>query len=164
MYSKICHGLMRGVETVLGVLFLGLIVSVALQVIARNVLHIPLLWTSDMAQLLFSWLIFIGAAVGLRQGAHYFVDILPEGDGMLGRAVTWFGVLAGAAVVWILIVNGWALTMARARGEIQSIGISRMWLYLPIPLSGVMMGLFLVEIAMNEWRGTPPDTSQERSQ
>lgn len=166
MFQSFCNALTRGVQAVLGVLFLGLILAVAAQVIARNVLQVPLLWTSDVAQLLFSWLIFIGAAIGLRQGAHYFVDILPAGNGALQRAVTWFGILASAAVVYILVTNGWALTMARARGEIQSIGISRLWLYLPIPLSGAMMALFLAEIAWREWRsgdGVPPG-SQERGQ
>lgn len=164
MFEKLCHAIMRGVETVLGLLFLGLICAVALQVIARNVLQIPLLWTSDVAQLLFSWLIFVGAAVGLRQGAHYFVDILPTGQSSFNRAVTWFGLLASAVVIWILIVNGWTLTMARARGEIQSIGISRLWLYLPIPLGGALMALFLVELALKEWRGVTPVTTQERAQ
>ncbi len=42
--------------------------------------------------------------------------------------------------------------MARARGEIQSLGISRLWLYLPIPAGGLLMALFLIEIAVAQWR------------
>ncbi len=144
---------MRTAEVVSGILFFGLIGAVALQVIARNILSLPMLWTSDVAQLLFSWLIFVGAAIGLRQGAHYFVDLWPAGDSPARRAISWFGILVSVVVVFILVSNGWALSMARARGEIQSIGISRMWLYLPIPVSGVMMALFLVEIALKQWRG-----------
>ena len=144
---------MRGAEMIAGALFFAMICAVALQVIARNILAIPILWTSDVAQLMFAWLIFVGAAIGLRQGAHYFVDLWPEGNGTARRAITWFGLIVSVVVVFILVVNGWALAMARARGEIQSLGISRMWLYLPIPVSGVMMALFLVELALKQWRG-----------
>ncbi len=70
----------------------------ALQVLTRNVLRIPMLWTSDVAQLLFAWLIFVGAAIGLRQGAHYDVDLLPKGNAALTRAITWFGIAMGAIV------------------------------------------------------------------
>jgi TRAP-type C4-dicarboxylate transport system permease small subunit len=153
MFQDFCQRVMRAAEIFTGVLFFGLICAVALQVVARNILQIPILWTSDVAQLLFAWLIFVGAAIGLRQGAHYFVDILPPADGAFRRGVTWFGIAAGAVVIFILVTNGWALTMARARGEIQSIGISRLWLYVPIPISGVMMALFLAEIALKQWRG-----------
>ena len=153
MFQTICHRVMRAAEIAAGAMFFGLICAVALQVIARNVLRIPILWTSDVAQLLFSWLIFIGAAIGLRQGAHYFVDVLPAADNAFRRGVTWFGLAASVVVIFILVTNGWALTMARARGEIQSIGISRLWLYVPIPISGAMMALFLVEIALKQWRG-----------
>lgn len=153
MYERLCHAVMRGAEVISGALFFVLICAVALQVVARNILAIPVLWTSDAAQLLFAWLIFLGAAIGLRQGAHYFVDLWPEGDSPFRRALTWFGIVISVVVVFILVVNGWALSMARARGEIQSLGISRMWLYIPIPVSGVMMALFLVELALKQWRG-----------
>jgi len=153
MYERFCHAVMRSAQIATGALFFAMICAVALQVIARNILAIPILWTSDVAQLMFSWLIFVGAAIGLRQGEHYYVDLWPEGDSAARRAVTWFGLVVSVVVVFILVVNGWALSMARARGEIQSLGISRMWLYLSIPVSGVMMALFLVELAMKHWRG-----------
>lgn len=153
MFENFCHQVMRVAQVIAGAMFFGLICAVALQVIARNILQIPILWTSDVAQLLFSWLIFVGAAIGFRQGAHYFVDILPATDNAFRRGVTWFGIAASVVVIFILVTNGWALTMARARGEIQSIGISRLWLYVPIPVSGVVMALFLVEIALKQWRG-----------
>lgn len=152
MLERISDRVMRITEILSGFLFLGLIVSVALQVIARNILQLPMLWTSDVAQLLFSWLIFVGAAIGLRKGAHYSIDLLPKAENGFRKSVTWFGIFASAAVLYILVVNGWDLTMARARGQIQSLGISRLWLYIPIPISGVMMSLFLAEIATAQWR------------
>ncbi|OSP56769.1 TRAP transporter small permease [Pseudoruegeria sp. SK021] len=154
MLELVSRRVMRASEVLTGVMFFGMIVSVAMQVIARNVLSLPMLWTSDVAQLLFSWLIFIGAAIGLRKGAHYFVDILPKGNGWFDAGVVWFGIAMGAIVSSILVVNGWDLAMLRAPGQVQSLGISRFWLYVPIPISGAMMMLFLIEIAANQIKGS----------
>lgn len=156
MLERVSGHVMRIAEVLTGAMFFGLITAVAMQVIARNLLHMPMLWTSDMAQLLFSWLIFVGAAIGLRRGAHYAIDILPRDNAALRTAISWFGIAAGAAVIFILVVNGWALATARAPGEVQSLGISRFWLYVPIPVSGVMMALFLVEIAKAQFSGKTP--------
>ena len=148
MLERLCDGVVRVTEVLTGAGFLALIVTVALQVLTRNVLHVPMLWTGDVARLLFPWLVFVGAAIGLRRGAHYAIDLLPKDSPAVRATVEWTSIAAGAAVAGILIVNGWALASLRASGVVQTLGISRFWLYLPIPLAGGLMALFLVEAAV----------------
>lgn len=156
MIERICDAATRVAEALSGAMFLCLIVAVALQVLARNVLQAPMLWTSDVAQLLFSWLIFVGAAIGFRKGAHYAIDLLPRSNPLLQTFLDWLGVLAALAVIYILVFKGWNLTMIRSSGEIQSLGVSRLWLYLPIPVSGALMALYLVEHVRALLRGAQP--------
>lgn len=134
--------------------FLAMIVTVALQVTARNVLGLPFIWTLDLAQLLFSWLVFIGAAVAFRRGAHYSVDIWPEGSLRLDLVLRVIGYVAAAIVIYVMVRYGWNLTAIRWSGSVQSLGISRGWMFLPIPLSGVLMLLFLIEAI---WDGVKPE-------
>lgn len=155
MLERFCDRVTRVAEVLTGALFFGLIVTVALQVITRNVLRMPMLWTGDVAQLLFAWLIFVGAAIGLRKGAHYAIDLLPQDNALVRAGIEWIGITAGGVVVYIMIVNGWALASLRASGEVQTLGISRLWLYVPIPISGVMMALFLVETAKAQLETRP---------
>lgn len=147
MLERFCDRLNRVAEILTGAMFFGLIFTVALQVVTRNVLRMPMLWTGDVAQLLFAWLIFVGAAIGLRKGAHYAIDLLPQDNAFVRAGIEWISITAGAVVVYIMMVNGWALASLRASGEVQSLGISRLWLYAPIPTGGAMMALFLVEAA-----------------
>lgn len=125
--------------------FLAMIATVALQVTARNLLGLPFIWTLDLAQLLFSWLVFIGAAVAFRRGAHYTVDIWPEDRPRLDLVLRVIGYAAAAIVVFVMLRYGWNLTRIRWSGSVQSLGISRGWMFLPIPLSGALMLLFLIE-------------------
>lgn len=133
--------------------FAGLIATVSAQVIARNVLEIPLIWTLDVAQLLFAWCIFIGAAVALRRGGHYALDLFPADQVTLRRAVGLISFAASVIVVFVLIRYGAVLATMGWRQESAAIGISGSWFFAPIPLSGVFMALFLAEHAVDLMRG-----------
>ncbi|MCB1969508.1 MAG: TRAP transporter small permease [Geminicoccaceae bacterium] len=152
MFKRLCDGLMWVAETLSWIAFAALIVTVAWQVSARNLLQTPTIWTSDVAQILFTWLIFVGAAIGLRRHAHYFVDLVPAGHPRLGRLLDWLGILAGAIVAAILIRQGWVLAQIRASGVVQSLGISRFWTFLALPTGGSLMALFVIERALELWR------------
>lgn len=148
MLHRLCDGLTAAIRLWAWIVFAVLIAAVALQVIARNLLDVPMIWTSDLAQLLFTWLIFVGSALGLRSGVHYVVDVLPTDRPAVALAVEIISLLASVVVVWILIQHGWTLAQMRASGEIQSLGLSRFWAYLPLPVSGVLMAIFLLEQAV----------------
>jgi TRAP-type C4-dicarboxylate transport system permease small subunit len=56
-----------------------LIVPVSLQIFSRFTQLIPsYIWTEEMARFFFIWMIMIGAMVGIRDGAHFDVDLWPE--------------------------------------------------------------------------------------
>lgn len=145
MLTRIANAIVKVTEFGLWIGFLALVVTVGLQVGARNIFRMPLIWTLDLAQLLFSWLIFIGAAVAFRRGAHYMVDIWPETWGGFRFLLDIVGVLSAALVVYVLVVHGWTLTEIRRTSTVASLGISHSWMFLPMPLSGGLMALFLLE-------------------
>ncbi|MBP0616136.1 TRAP transporter small permease [Jiella mangrovi] len=133
--------------------FTALILTVGLQVLARTILKIPLIWTPDLAQLLFSWLIFVGAAIALRRNAHYNVDMLPPSWTRLDAPLALVGFLVAAGVIYLLTVNGTVLAQLRMSGTIQSLGISRGWIFASIPVSGVLMALFSIEALVEMLKG-----------
>lgn len=146
MFTRLCDAVARTTEAALAAGFGALVLTVGLQVFARNILKIPLIWTSDLAQMLFSWLIFVGAACAFRRGAHYSVDILPDRWDGARRWLDLAGYLLAGVVIYVLLVHGWTLAQIRASGTVQSLGISRFWMFVPIPLAGALMVLFLVEL------------------
>lgn len=149
MLNRVCNGVTSVVEGACWAAFALLIGTVALQILARNVLSVPMIWTSDLALMLFTWLVFIGAATGLRTGSHYVVDMLPTHRPFIGLVIELLSLLSGFCVAWILGVHGWTLASMRASGEIQSLGISRFWMYLAVPVSGWIMSLYLVEMTLS---------------
>jgi TRAP-type transport system small permease protein len=56
-----------------------LIIPVSLQIFSRFTALIPsYIWTEEMARFFFIWMIMIGSMVGIRDGAHFDVDLWPE--------------------------------------------------------------------------------------
>ncbi|GAB5374124.1 MAG: hypothetical protein AcusKO_05860 [Acuticoccus sp.] len=145
MIERLGGALDRLVLAILSAGFAALIVTVGLQVLARNVLKIPLIWTLDVAQLLFTWLIFVGAAVAFRRGAHYFIDLVPDDRPRVSRALDFVSDAAALVIVVVLLRYGIMLTGMRSTGVIASLGISEAWSYAAIPTGAALIGLFLLE-------------------
>jgi len=145
MFLRFSTAVERVVETGCWIGFLGLILTVGFQVLARNVLKLPFVWTMDLAQLLFAWLIFIGAAVAFRRGGHYAIDIFPERWTRWSAFLGGVGAAASLCVIYVLIRYGWILVEVRQTAEVQTLGITQSWFFLPIPLCGALMLLFLIE-------------------
>lgn len=71
-------------------------------VVARYAFHAPLVWTDEVASILFLWLAMLGAVIALRRGAHMRLGILLSRDG--GRLKVWLEPLAGAVAILFLVL------------------------------------------------------------
>ncbi|CAN0485418.1 unnamed protein product [Scytosiphon promiscuus] len=131
-------------QMVLACLFAGLIAVVFIQVAARNILMVPMTWTLDLAQLLFSWCIFLGAAFAYRRGGHYLVNLWPKNSplNIIPQIATY---LAAAIVVFVLVWHGIVMSQIGLNRVSLALNISEFWFYLPIPICGAFIGLFTIE-------------------
>ena len=53
-----------------------MVISILLQVFFRYVMNSPLYWSEEIARYAFVWLVFIGAALASKRGAHIGVDYI----------------------------------------------------------------------------------------
>ena len=88
-------------------------------VAARYVFHTPLIWSDELASIVFLWLAMFGAAVALQRGSHmrlsYLVDRLPPA----GRAIA--GVLnIGVPLLFVALVFSASWDYAEDQGFIET--------------------------------------------
>ena len=136
-------------DRVLDALLFGVLAAmagiVAANVFCRFVLDFSLYWGDEAAQALLVWLTFLGAAVAVRERAHYAFDYLAlhsRGGLQLVAGVS-------SRVITLLILLGFLYWSARVTWGIRpwtmpAMGISRAYVYAAGPVGSAFMLLYAV--------------------
>lgn len=138
---------------------IGLVLMTALiaaQVFWRYVLNDSIIWTEPASVMIMGWFIFLGAAVGIREGYHLSFDILlyilPHKVKMALYTISDLAVAGfGAGMVWY----GWQLAEKTAGNKLPSLGISGAFDFIPLVFGGVLVVLFSLERVARRAAGLP---------
>lgn len=124
-------------------LMVALVVDVFLGVFSRYVLHATFQWYDEVARLCFVWMVFLGAAVAVRRGAHFRLHLLIDrfgprlrhaADLAVGLLVLTFG--------GVLVAGGIAMYPVARRQVTDSLELSMLWFHGALPVGGALMVLF----------------------
>jgi TRAP-type C4-dicarboxylate transport system permease small subunit len=126
------------------------------QVFFRYVLNSSLVWSEPLAVILMGWFIFLGAAVGIREGYHLSFDVLiivlPEKARLWLFSVSDIFVGAfGAGMVWF----GGQLALSAWDVKLPSLGVSGAVDFLPLVGGGVLIVIFTLERLARRAAGLP---------
>jgi TRAP-type C4-dicarboxylate transport system permease small subunit len=128
------------------VLLGALVLVVAWQVVTRQVLAAPSAWSEELAKYLFVWLSFFGTALVFGERGHIAVDFLvrraPERFQRAAAVLCQLVTLVFAALV--LVYGGWQLALLTWMQDIPSLPLMVGWLYLVLPISGVLVLFYTV--------------------
>jgi TRAP-type C4-dicarboxylate transport system permease small subunit len=137
----------------------GLVLMTALiaaQVFWRYVLNDSISWTEPASVMIMGWFIFLGAAVGIREGYHLSFDVLlyvlPDRVKLVLHTVSDVVVAAfGGGMIWF----GAELAEKTAGNKLPSLGISGAFDFIPIVAGGVLVVLFSLERVARRAAGLP---------
>jgi TRAP-type C4-dicarboxylate transport system permease small subunit len=128
----ICLGLMT-----------ALVVDVFLGVFSRYVLHATFQWYDEVARLCFVWMVFLGAAVAVRRGAHFRLHLLIDRFGPRLRRATDLVVALVVLLFGVVLVAGGVAMYPVARRQVSdSLELSMLWFHGALPVGGALMILF----------------------
>lgn len=113
-----------------------------LSVLTRFIFNHPIIESIELTRLSFVWASFLAAAVASKRRAHisisYFIGMLPN---VVARAVALAVELMITAFGSAMAIVGWQLTDRVWVTEFPALGWSQGWLYLPLPVCGVVLTL-----------------------
>jgi TRAP-type transport system small permease protein len=130
-----------------------LVIPVMLQIVSRYTDLIPsYIWTEEMARFLFIWTVMIGAMLGVRDSAHFDVDLLPRlgarGDAFM-RIIAKLGVL----IIAIVFVTGGIEFTKFAWNRTSELADLPLWLiHIAWPITGFSWIAFLGEQFLDDLR------------
>lgn len=151
--------ILRGLSAVESALvtasLLLMIIVVFLQVFFRYVITYSLPWSEELARYLMTWVVFIGASMGAKEGVHIgvaaFVNMMPKwfqkfGIFFSGLCSMLFG-LSIAYVSFLAVRHIWAMGQISPAMEIP------MWIaYLPIPVGSFLMTIRFGQAMIEQYR------------
>jgi len=110
-------------------------------------------FTEEFSRLFFIWGIFLGAAVAVKRDVHLAVDIFVKKlrtGGKLKMGLVLFKHLCMLTVATLLVVFGLKYVRIAAADHMTVLGYSRNIFYIPAPLSGFLMIIYLVPRVIHE--------------
>jgi TRAP-type C4-dicarboxylate transport system permease small subunit len=138
---------LAAVEAAVVIGLVGLLTAITFaQVATRYVLGDPLIWSEEAARYLFVWVSMIGAALAIREGGHFGLDLLirrfPAAKPVLAPAVT----AVTAVFLIILLKTGIDETALAAKQFAMTFPMRMQWAYLSLPVGA---GLMLFHLAVH---------------
>ncbi|WP_026477344.1 TRAP transporter small permease [Alkaliphilus transvaalensis] len=109
-------------------------------------------WSEEVVLTCMAYMAVLSAALAIRRNAHIrmtaFDRFLPR------KLIIVLDILADVAVLGlglVMIVVGWRyVVLLGSRGSYVSMpGLSRFWMYFPVPLAGIAMVIFEIEAIYN---------------
>src|SRR5690349_24361136 len=149
------HALGMLVEIPAALLVVAEIIILFAGVVARYALHQPLIWSDELASILFLWLAMLGAAVAFRRAEHMRMTAVVASAGPTMRA--YLDLVATSAALAFLALIVWpSFDYAYEESYITTpaLQISNMWRAAALPVGiGLMAAFALLRLLRAaDWR------------
>ena len=135
----------------------GLILMTAIigwQVFGRFVLGASPSWAEQAALTLMIWYVFFAAAAGVREGFHIRILALQSAvPTRAGRIMRFLAHLVVGASGIAIVIWGGELVVRTWSHVIPTLGLPRGVAYLPLPLSGILIVVFTLELMLEDAAG-----------
>lgn len=102
----------------------------------------PFAWGDEVLRLSAIWVIFLGLSIGVREGAHFTVDLFLNKikSEKIRRVIDMAIDLLVMGTLVLLTYKGFSYTITNTMSSLQNIQISMAWFYASIPV-GCLFGI-----------------------
>lgn len=114
-------------------------------------------WVEEIGEWSLAWMTFIGAAVGIRRGTHFSVQIVTERFPRAWRRAVYTAHYALiAAFGAVVAIFGWQVAELNGQSSSPALDLNLRWLYLSAVAGGILIVLYSVVTIGDVWRGREP--------
>ncbi len=159
--TKVLDAIHTSLKVLLGVLLVGLLIPVTMQILSRYGGILPrYIWTEEIARFCFVWIIMLGAICAVRDRSHFDLEVFPENRNQhiqlfLDLVVHGAILTVGGVFIWYgikFLQFGWYQT-----SEIFELPMN--YIFAAWPLAGVLFIAFELEHVaqtLRDKRGAQP--------
>jgi TRAP-type C4-dicarboxylate transport system permease small subunit len=114
-------------------------------------------WVEEIGELCLAWMSFIGAAIGIRRGIHFSVQMITDRlPTRLRLAVFTVHYVLIAAFGALVAVFGWQVSELNSQSFSPALNLNLRWLYLSSVVGGILIVIYSLASIADGWRGRWP--------
>ncbi len=140
LVAKIDRAFAGTIETLAALLVIAETLILVAGIVSRYVLHSPLIWSDELAQMLFIWLAMLGSVIALRRGEHMRMTTLVKLASPDVRAVLEAVALAAAiAFLGLILAPAYDYAADERFMSMPGLDISNGWRAAALPVGMLLM-------------------------
>lgn len=135
-----------------------MLITIFAQVITRYCFNYTPEWSEELARFLFVYVVFLGSALIMGESGHLAVEFLPNHykGRTFGKVLQFISLVAGYLFTAILFFQGSKMVQVMTFQEAPGLEISMSYVYAVIPVSSVLMLLYLIRNTLRLFKGNDP--------
>ena len=151
--------LLNGIRSVLCwfsfVAMMVMLLTIFAQVVTRYGFNYTPEWSEELARYLFVYVVFLGSALIMGESGHLAVEFLPNyfKDTAIGKFLQLLSLVCGYLFIGILLTQGAKMVKVMTFQESPGLEISMSYVYAVIPISCVLMLLYLLRDTIRLFKG-----------
>ena len=133
----------RLLEYFVSTLMILMTVIVLMQIIFREFFNISIFWTFEVSSFMFTWIIFLGAAIGFMRKSHFSISLIVEKfSPKIIKFFDNFVIIVVTIFLLVVIKYGWDLMISTRYQISPSLRIPMSIIYSVIPFGSSIMLLY----------------------
>jgi len=140
LLAKVDRAFAGTIEMVCAILVVFETLILATGIFSRYVLHSPLIWSDELAQILFIWLAMLGAVVALRRGEHMRMTTLVKmASPDLRATLEAVAMVAAIAFLGLILAPAYEHAADERFMNMPGLDISNAWRAAALPIGMLLM-------------------------
>jgi len=141
-------------EYFVSTLMILMTVIVLMQIIFREFFNISIFWTFEVSSFMFTWIIFLGAAIGFMRKSHFSISLMVEKfSPKIIKFFDNFVIIVVTIFLVVVIKYGWDLMISTRYQISPSLRVPMSIIYSVIPFGSSIMLLYLWIYRKNKKKG-----------
>lgn len=146
--------ILKNLEEIVGAtLFIIMFAILVAQIIFRQIFDSPLIWSEELAILLFVYIGMLGVSAGVKYKQHVFIDFLYNRfKGKTLKIVNTFVQSIVFISILSMIYIGYRLFLRKKMFHLIALKISAGWMYGALPIISTLMLIRFIQVTIEDYK------------
>ena len=146
--------ILNNLEEIIGaILFIMMFAILVAQIIFRQIFDSPLVWSEELAILLFTYVGMLGVSIGVKYRQHVFIDFLYNKFSGKGLKIANTFIQSVVFISLIAMIQiGYKLFLRKKIFQLIALKISAGWMYVALPLIATLMLIRFFQVLREDYK------------